>query len=203
MTIRNKVWRGTSLGFHLSRTLGRRGGISLIGDRPSSRRHNRPDRELLTITTVVRLQNRPATNPVTLSRTIPMSTIQKQILALLNIQNGSGRTMHQGLRKRLKSTNKERGYDEVAGVTSAFVAPTKPFSGLSSERNTKHQADPTALEVYIGPIASIPFAPWPVVGIQHVHRHQFKFRNIIETFQRYSWEPALNMSTQSKESILF
>ena len=59
-------------------------------------------------------------------------------------------------------------YNDVAGVSSAFVCADQtvfaPYLGKKAKRF--READPNCVkEVYLGPIASIGYAPWPWLGI--------------------------------------
>ena len=67
-----------------------------------------------------------------------------------------------------KPTGNRSYYADVAGVSSAFVCADQtvfaPYNGKKFK--AADQADPNCIEqVYIGPIASIGFAPWPWLGI--------------------------------------
>ena len=65
-------------------------------------------------------------------------------------------------------TGSRRYYEDVAGVSSAFVCADQtvfaPFNGKKFK--PADQADPNCIKkVYFGPIASIGLAPWPWLGV--------------------------------------
>lgn len=168
-----KFGEGQSLGFRLSKNLGKTWGVSLIGDRL----YHLDDTTDLTrsfslITTkVIRLKDNFSPPILSLSAGLATDVYNPEtnIGTLAYPSWLRGGLYSSGFAEKIgKPRTKEQGYDEVAGVTSAFVCAHqtvfKPFFG--EEYKSFEQADPNCIkEVYIGPVASIGFAPWPWIGI--------------------------------------
>lgn len=189
-----KFGEGQSFGFKLSKNFGKTFGLSIGGDRliHTDKTTDLPRNLHITGTKIFRLNDSIEPPIISLSLGV-MSDVYNPETNLGAIRYP--KWMRGGRYPSIFSAKydnflEDKYADSTAGVSSAFVCAEQSIYKLKPLESANKDC---IKDVFVGPIASIGFAPWPWIGAYAMYNSDINFGISLKPFKELNWQIGLEL----------